>query len=282
MSSSTIIPVAMTIAGSDSSGGAGIQADLRAFNYFGVYGASAITALTAQNPNEVLQVTPVEKDMVSAQIRAVNKSLRVKAFKTGMLFSKDIMINVARGIVEARNSHPDEYVPLVVDPVMIATSGARLIDDAAVETLCQLVLPLATVITPNIPELAVLAGLHHLESVVDILEAGQKISAKYETAVLIKGGHTGEESAVDYLCQNGAVRPYQLPRLKEVKSSHGSGCSLSAAIAALLAKGMELELAVAEAKNYVFESLQNAQLLAPDVAGMWPKWPERLTAGAIL
>ena len=252
MSSRSSRPIALTIAGSDSSGGAGIQADLKTFSALGVYGASVITALTAQNTLGVhaVHVAPVE--IVMAQIAAGFDDLAVGAVKTGMLADADVLAAVT-GALEQRPG-----VPLVVDPVMVATSGGRLLDLAAVATLKSRLVPRATIITPNLPEAA--AMLAEMES------QARALLALGCGAVLLKGGHrppTGDPSgmATDVLvCAGGACELIEAPWVETV-NTHGTGCTLSAAIAALLAGGAPLGDAVRRAKAYLTEALVHGREL---------------------
>ncbi len=245
------VPIALTIAGSDSSGGAGIQADLKTFTAFGVYGASVITALTAQNTRGVTAVELATPAFVTAQMRAVLSDLDVGAIKTGMLAS--------RALVEAIAAELDgsAAVPLVVDPVMVATSGDRLIDDDAVDAVKTLILPRALLMTPNLPEAARL-----LDGAVATTEAEARaqldgLARLGAKAVLLKGGHGTSAEAVDLLWHDGHVTRLAAPRIA-TRNTHGTGCTLSAAIAALLASGVELSAAVARAKTYVHRAIAAA------------------------
>lgn len=245
------VPIALTIAGSDSSGGAGIQADLKTFTAFGVYGASVLTALTAQNTRGVTAVELATPAFVTAQMRAVVSDLDVGAIKTGMLAS--------RALVEAIAAELDgsAAVPLVVDPVMVATSGDRLIDDDAVDAVKTLILPRALLMTPNLPEAARL-----LDGAVATTEAEARaqldgLARLGAKAVLLKGGHGTSAEAVDLLWHDGHVTRLAAPRIA-TRNTHGTGCTLSAAIAALLASGVELSAAVARAKTYVHRAIAAA------------------------
>ncbi len=245
------VPIALTIAGSDSSGGAGIQADLKTFTAFGVYGASVLTALTAQNTRGVTAVELATPAFVTAQMRAVLSDLDVGAIKTGMLAS--------RALVEAIAAELDgsAAVPLVVDPVMVATSGDRLIDDDAVDAVKTLILPRALLMTPNLPEAARL-----LDGAVATTEAEARaqldgLARLGAKAVLLKGGHGTSAEAVDLLWHDGHVTRLAAPRIA-TRNTHGTGCTLSAAIAALLASGVELSAAVARAKTYVHRAIAAA------------------------
>ena len=247
-------PIALTIAGSDSSGGAGIQADLKTFSAFGVYGASAITALTAQNTRGVAGVEPVAASFVVAQIEAVLADLDVGAIKTGMLANAGIVEAVARCLRAAQRR------PLVVDPVMVATSGDLLLDADAVETIKRQLIPLANLITPNLPEAAWLLGAKPAGDDAQAIEHAKALHALGCGAVLLKGGHGAGETAVDILCDGEGVERFVRPRI-DTPHSHGTGCTLSAAIAALLAQGVALREAVARAKAYVWQALEAGRTL---------------------
>jgi len=246
--------IALTIAGSDSSGGAGIQADLKTFSAFGVYGASAITALTAQNTRGVTGVEPVAASFVVAQIEAVLADLDVGAIKTGMLANAGIVEAVARCLRAAQRR------PLVVDPVMVATSGDLLLEADAVETIKRQLIPLANLITPNLPEAAWLLGAKPAGDDAQAIEHAKALHALGCGAVLLKGGHGAGETAVDILCDGEGVERFVRPRI-DTPHSHGTGCTLSAAIAALLAQGVALREAVARAKAYVWQALEAGRTL---------------------
>ena len=238
-------PVALTIAGSDSSGGAGAQADLRVFWALGVRGASAITALTCQNARAVIGVQAARAAIVARQIEAVCDEVRPAAVKTGMLANAPIVAAVARELARRRLAN------IVVDPVMVSSSGHRLLSARAVATLRGQLLPLATLVTPNLDEAGVLLGGEPPRSVAQMREAARTLAANFGVAVLIKGGHLPEcESAVDVLCVNGRLSEFRAPRVAATKI-HGSGCIYSAAIAAWLARGAGLVEAVRSAKRYV-------------------------------
>ena len=241
------VPVALTIAGSDSGGGAGIQADLKTFAALGVFGTSAITCLTAQNPDAVTRVEPVDPGMVVEQVKAVCAGFPVKAVKTGMLFSRDIIRAVARVIRQA------SFRAVVVDPVMVATSGARLLREDAVTALCRDLLPLATVLTPNLPEAELLWG-KAIESETGQAAAARRIAERFGTACVVKGGHLSGRQVTDLLFLKGRVYRFEAPRLHAVET-HGTGCTFSAALAALLAKGLKLPAAVQAAQRYVGQCL---------------------------
>jgi len=248
------VAIALTIAGSDSSGGAGIQADLKTFTAFGVYGASVITALTAQNTQGVQGVEKVSPQFVATQIDAVLGDLDVRAIKTGMLASADIVNVVASKLKR------DAPIPLVVDPVMVATSGDALIAPDAVETVRRVLVPLATLITPNLPEAARLLETAEAGSDAEIVAQAKALHALGCRAVLIKGGHGIGDTAVDYFYDGDQVQCFALPRV-DTRHTHGTGCTLSAAITALLAQGASLGEAVERAKSFVWQGLQAGRSL---------------------
>jgi hydroxymethylpyrimidine/phosphomethylpyrimidine kinase len=244
-------PVALTIAGSDSSGGAGIQADLKTFAALGVYGASAITALTAQNTRGVTGIHPVPAEFVTAQIDAVCSDLDVAAVKIGMVGQVASIDAIASAL--SRWSPP--YV--VLDPVMVATSGDRLLAPDAVEALRKKLIPLATVITPNLPEAAALLDAEIAASEADIAEQGRLLLAFGARAVLIKGGHGHGAESIDYLVSAHDTIALAAKR-HPTNNTHGTGCSLSSAVAAGLAKGEALELAVRNAKAWISAAIAAA------------------------
>lgn len=248
------VPVALTIAGSDSSGGAGIQADLKTFAAFGVYGASAITALTAQNTRGVRGIHPVPPAFVTAQIDAVFDDLDVKAVKIGML--------AKRATIEALAASLSRWKPglIVLDPVMVATSGDRLLSTDAVSVLRERLIPKATLITPNLPEAAALLGEAVASDEATIRSQGKKLLATGARAVLIKGGHGQGAESIDYLFGNRGTIALAAPRIKTA-NTHGTGCSLSSAIAADLAKGEDLETAVRHAKTWISAAISAADRL---------------------
>ncbi|MGE0767138.1 MAG: bifunctional hydroxymethylpyrimidine kinase/phosphomethylpyrimidine kinase [Hyphomicrobiaceae bacterium] len=242
-------PIALTVAGSDSSGGAGIQADLKTFSALGVYGASVLTALTAQNTTGVQGVFPVPPSFVAAQLDSVLGDLDVRAVKTGMLADTPI-IDAVVGRLQGRGGH----VPVVVDPVMVATSGDVLLAPDAIETVRTRLLPLATLITPNLPEAAQLLGVPIATSEADLKDQLAGLSRLGAGAVLLKGGHGDGSEAIDYLAIGKRVIAMSAPRV-DTRHTHGTGCTLSAAIAACLAMGDDLETAVRRAKSYVHEAI---------------------------
>ena len=267
--------IALTIAGSDSSGGAGIQADLKTFSALGVYGASAITALTAQNTLGVEAVHPVPADFVLKQIEAVARDLDVSAIKIGMLATSPIIEAVAAGL----EAFPG--VPVVLDPVMVAASGDALLDDDAIETLRTVLVPRASLLTPNLPEAAKLLGESQARNEREMSAQGQALKRLGAGAVLIKGGHGEGENSVDILIDaEGALR-LEAPRVK-TGNTHGTGCTLSSAIAAELARGAALRDAAIAAKAYVTAAIAAADELrigkgrgpVHHFHALWPRTPK--------
>jgi hydroxymethylpyrimidine/phosphomethylpyrimidine kinase len=245
--------IALTIAGSDSSGGAGIQADLKTFSALGVYGASAITALTAQNTQGVEAVLVVPPDFVARQIKVVARDLKVDAIKIGMLATSEVIEAVA----EALEALPG--VPVVLDPVMVAASGDVLLDEDAIETLRTVLLPRATLITPNLPEAAKLLGRDDAKDERAMSDQAAALG-RLAKAVLIKGGHAEGAEAVDLLRDDAGELRLAAPRVA-TNNTHGTGCTLSSAVAAELAKGASLRDAVKSAKAYVTAALSAADEL---------------------
>lgn len=239
----------MTIAGSDSGGGAGIQADLKTFAALGVYGTSALTAITAQNTQRVTRVLELPPELVAAQIDAIVTDIGADAVKTGMLANSAIIAVVAAKVQE-------HHLPnLVVDPVMVAKSGDPLLQPEAVAALREKLVPLALVITPNVPEAEVLVG-HQVASDADMRRACQEIGALGAKNVVLKGGHRAGP-AVDLLYNGKEFREFRGPRI-DTTNTHGTGCTFASAIAAWLAKGATVEEAVARAKEYLTQALRHS------------------------
>jgi hydroxymethylpyrimidine/phosphomethylpyrimidine kinase len=251
-------PVLLTIAGSDSGGGAGIEADLKTFAALGGYGTAALTAVTAQNPAGVTAIQGIDPATVAEQIRQVARYFPIAAAKTGMLYSAAIVAAVADALAEM-----EHHLPLVADPVMVATSGAKLLQDDAVAALCARILPLAAVITPNLDEAALLLGRplarrEHLEP------AARDLHARFGAAVLVKGGHLQDSAeAADCLFDGHQVHWSAHPFIRGV-NTHGTGCTLSAAIAAGLGFGLPLPEAVARAREYLQAGLAAAVRPGPE------------------
>jgi hydroxymethylpyrimidine/phosphomethylpyrimidine kinase len=245
-------PVALTIAGSDSSGGAGIQADLKTFAALGVYGASAITALTAQNTRGVTGIHRVPPDFVTAQIDAVFADLDVGAVKIGMVAELGIVEAIAAALERWRPTH------VVLDPVMVATSGDRLLSPDAIAALRDRLIPCATLITPNLPEAAALLDEPIATDEAAIAEQGRRLLAMGCPAVLIKGGHGEGAESIDYLVDRNSVTPLPAARIA-TRNTHGTGCSLSSAVAAGLAKGEDMASAVRNAKAFISAAIAAAE-----------------------
>ncbi|MEM0997067.1 MAG: bifunctional hydroxymethylpyrimidine kinase/phosphomethylpyrimidine kinase [Bacteroidota bacterium] len=241
---------ALTIAGSDSGGGAGIQADLKTFEAHEVFGTSVLTAVTAQNTVGVQKVMAVPEDMVAAQLASILSDFHVSGAKTGMLFDAPIIEVVASALRE-------RTFPLVVDPVMVATSGDRLLQVSAIQAMVETLFPLATVITPNLHEAALLADMK-VANKTDMQRAAEKIADLAPQAwILVKGGHLDEEGGTDLLYHAGESE-WLRTEFVPTHNTHGTGCTLSAAIAARLALGVRVPTAVAGAKNYLTGALKNA------------------------
>jgi hydroxymethylpyrimidine/phosphomethylpyrimidine kinase len=243
------MPCACTIAGSDASGGAGIQADLKTFSALHVWGLSVITAITAQNPRAVTGIWPSSPDAVEAQLAALLDEFTIGACKTGMLGDGGVIRVVAERL-------PLE-IPLVVDPVMVSTSGCTLLPDAAVETLARTLIPRAMIVTPNLAEAAVLAGMPPITSLSEMQRAGERILALGPAYVIVKGGHFGgEEDSVDLLLGKG--KEWVLEGVRYPYEVHGSGCCFAAAITAYMARGESVPDACSHAKEFIDRALRLA------------------------
>jgi hydroxymethylpyrimidine/phosphomethylpyrimidine kinase len=241
-------PVALTIAGSDSGGEAGLQADLKTFDRLKVHGACVVTCVTAQNRRTVARLEPCSPRMVRAQLEAVAAAFPLSAAKTGMLYSAAIVREVAVFFQQARS------VPLVVDPVIISTSGRRLLQPAGVALLRRELLPLAALVTPNVAEAEILTG-KKIATLENLRAAARHIYHAFGCAALVKGGHLpGTEEAVDFLCGGEGEWMFSAPRAK-VKGLHGTGCAYSAAITAWLARGRSLQHAVKLGKDYITRTI---------------------------
>jgi hydroxymethylpyrimidine/phosphomethylpyrimidine kinase len=255
MSKRVRLSIALTIAGSDSGGGAGIQADLKTFASLGVHGTSAITCLTAQNPKGVLGIHDCGAKIVRQQIEAVFAELRPQAVKTGMLYSTEIIRTVADFF--KRGSRP----ALIVDPVMVSTSGVRLLKPSAIEAVKKQLLPLAALVTPNLDEAEILVG-KKLKSVEDLRAAARALHQEFGCAALVKGGHLrGLGVAVDIFFDGKQELLLSAPFVRGV-STHGTGCTYSAAIAAYVAKGRPLPDAVRGAKEYITQAIAQSRTAA--------------------
>lgn len=244
------VPRALTIAGSDSGGGAGIQADLKTFQMLGVFGTSAITAITAQNTLGVQAIADVSPEMVAAQIQSVASDIGVDAAKTGMLSRAETIDAVAEQVRRLQISR------LVIDPVMVAKGGAKLLADAAENALRTELLPLAYVITPNIPEAERLLGGMSIRSVRDMQEAAKRLQALGPANVIVKGGHLEDaQEAADVVWDGSVMHVLRSPRYP-TRHTHGTGCTFSAAITAYLARGEELMAAVEKAKQFISDAIR--------------------------
>mgnify|MGYP005750939747 CR=1 FL=1 len=265
---------ALTIAGSDSSGGAGIQADIKTMTANGVFAMSAITALTAQNTTGVAGIMEVSPEFLKEQIDCIFTDISPDAVKIGMVSSAELIAAIAEKLTEYHAEN------IVVDPVMAATSGAKLISDDAIDTLKERLLPMADVLTPNIPEAEVLSGME-VRTEEDMVKAAEKISENYHCAVLLKGGHQ-LNVANDLLYRNGSYRWFYGKRIDN-PNTHGTGCTLSSAIASNLAKGFDMDTSVERAKAYISGALGAMLDLgkgsgpmnhAFDITGEYAKTPE--------
>ncbi len=274
-------PSALTIAGSDSGGGAGIEADLRTFNALGVYGCAAITAVTAQNPEKISRVDLLPGASVTAQIDAVMEKIAVRCAKSGMLGSAENVSAVAEAVKKYK-------LKLFCDPVMISTSGRKLIDDDAIKVLASELLPQAFWITPNIPECEFLLE-KKLNTPSDMTQGAKALADKFRTNVLLKGGHDEKSKrAVDYVCYKGELFTVSSPKIKLPPfASHGTGCTLSAAMAAMTALGFSWSDMIQDAKAFVFGSLRENVETGDGIFAMYPPVEdsleligmERLSAG---
>lgn len=240
----------LTIAGSDSGGGAGIQADIKTFSACGCFGMSAITAITAQNTCGVTDIHGIPPATITAQIRAVLDDIGADAIKIGMLHSSEVILAVASTLSEYYSKN------IILDPVMVATSGDRLIKEDAVDTLKHHLFPLAKLITPNIPEAQILTG-STINSEEDMIKAAEALGSEFSISVLLKGGHLNTENLVDVLWnfETQETELYQSPRII-TQNSHGTGCTLSSAIAAYSAQGMALAEAVFHAEKYLHSAIE--------------------------
>ena len=257
-------PVALTIAGSDSGGGAGIQADLRTFAAFGVFGCSAITAITAQNPRKVTRVDAVPATGVNAQIQAVLSTMAVRAVKTGMLFNAEIIETVAT-CLDGKN------LSLVLDPVMVSTSGTRLLEEDAIAVLKDKLLPQASWITPNIQEAELLLE-REIKTKDEAISAAVEFGHRWDCSVILKAGHLDVKSDVVADVVYHEEKTYELssPRVKDNKAAHGTGCTLSSALVAALALGVPWKKALRMAKGFVYGSLNECISIGTGVEAMYP------------
>jgi hydroxymethylpyrimidine/phosphomethylpyrimidine kinase len=251
--SAATVPVALTVAGSDCSAGAGLQADLKTFSALGVYGLSAVTCVVAEVPRKVSRIEPVTAAMVREQIDVLLQNFRVGAIKTGLLCSAEIVCAVSQTIQD-REKKSAQAIPLVVDPVMIASSGDNLLESKAVKSYENELFPIATLITPNLDEAAAL-----LESTINnrkqMQNAAKALAQRYRTSILLKGGHLRGDKAIDVLFHKDELTEFSAPLVRGVET-HGTGCTYSAAIAASLAHGISLQQAIQSAKQFVTRSIE--------------------------
>lgn len=250
--SAATVPVALTIAGSDSSAGAGIQADLKTFSALGVYGLTAVTCVVAEIPGKVSRIEQVSARMVHDQIEVLVKNFQIGAIKTGLLCSAEIVSAVAKAI-RGIESLRGRRIPLVIDPVMIASSGDRLLEAAAIDAYTDQLFPLATLITPNLDEAALLIGTE-IKDREQMEKATKALASKYRAAILLKGGHLRGDNAIDLLFHKNKLTEFSARFVRGV-ATHGTGCTYSAAIAAGLACGLVLEKAIGQAKKFVTKSI---------------------------
>lgn len=235
----------LTIAGSDSGGGAGIQADIKTISACGCYAASAITAVTVQNTIGVESVVGLPTEAISGQIEAVLSDIGADSIKIGMLHSSEVI----RAIVEKLKEH--KFTNVVLDPVMVSTSGHKLIEDSAIETLKEELIPLARIITPNIPEAEILIG-KKISKQDELPAIAEELAKKFNVSVMLKAGHLTEDQLTDILYNNESKTTLQLTgKRSDTPNTHGTGCTLSSAIASMLAKGYDMDEAVTQAKNYL-------------------------------
>src|SRR6266404_5214739 len=250
--SAATVPVALTIAGSDSSAGAGLQADLKTFTALGVYGLSAVTCIVAEIPGKVSRIEPLSSGIVREQIEVLVKNFHIGAIKTGLLCSAEVISAVANTIRgTSRMSAP--RIPVVIDPVIVATSGDSLLEPAAIEAYEKELFPLATLITPNLDEAERLLGTE-IKDRQSMHRAGKELEREFATAILLKGGHLAGAAAIDLLFVDRKVVEFSAPFVTGVET-HGTGCTYSAAITAGIASGLSLEKAIGRAKKFVTEAI---------------------------
>ena len=254
------VPVALTIAGSDSSAGAGLQADLKTFSALGVYGLSAVTCVVAEIPGKVSRIEAVSAEMVREQIEVLAKNFPIAAIKTGLLYSAEIISAVARVIVDVVRKI-DNKVPLVIDPVIVATSGDPLLREDAIDLYQKELFPLASLITPNLLEAEKFLG-KPIDDLRAMRHAGKELEKKFQTSILLKGGHLAGDNAVDLLFVDGKIVEFAAPFVRDV-ATHGTGCTYSAGITAGLASGLSLEDAIRRAKKFVTAAIAQHFRWAP-------------------
>ncbi len=249
--------IALTIAGSDSGGGAGIQADLKTMSALGVYGASIITALTAQNTCEIRAINNVPAEFIACQIDTIFDDLEVGAIKIGMLSQ----INVIEAVAD-RLKDRAKNIPIILDPVMVAKSGDMLLQSNAVGALKKLLIPLATLITPNLPEAEILTGCEQISNQTEMIVAGNKLLEFGCQNILMKGGHLSGDKCHDFLIRTNCKAKEYLSNRINTKNTHGTGCTLSAAIAAFIAQGQDIKTAIKNAHQYLMQAIIAADQLS--------------------
>lgn len=251
-SESAAVPVVLTIAGSDSSAGAGVQADLKTFSALGVYGLTAVTCVVAELPGKIFRIERVSTELVREQIAVLCRNFPITAAKTGLLCTAEIVETVARVIADLFANSTNRF-PLVIDPVITATSGDRLLEPGAIELYESKLFPLATLITPNVDEAEQLLG-QKIQDRQSMEKAARALARKYRVSILIKGGHLAGSNAIDLLFADGKITEFAAPFVRGV-ATHGTGCTYSAAITASLASGLSLEKAIGRAKQFVTASI---------------------------
>jgi hydroxymethylpyrimidine/phosphomethylpyrimidine kinase len=245
-------PVALTIAGSDSSAGAGIQVDLKTFSSLGVYGLTAVTCIVAEIPGKISRIAPVSAELVHEQIAVLCRNFPIAAAKTGLLYTAETVETVVHALTDVSANSARRF-PLVIDPVITATSGDRLLEASAIELYESKLFPLATLITPNVDEAGKLLG-KKIDDRQSMEKAARALAGKYRVSVLLKGGHLAGSSAIDLLFADGKITEFAAPFVRGV-ATHGTGCTFSAAITAGLASGLSLEKAIGRAKKFVTASI---------------------------
>ncbi|MFK5922932.1 MAG: bifunctional hydroxymethylpyrimidine kinase/phosphomethylpyrimidine kinase [Verrucomicrobiota bacterium] len=251
--------IVLSIAGSDCSGGAGIQADLKTFAYFQTYGLTAVTSIVAEAPGKVVSIEAVSAESLQAQLQILNDSYQIQAIKTGMLANAELCKVVANFLEDLSTS--DNVIPIVIDPVLVSSSGKPLLDPDALALYRQRLLPLATLATPNLDEAAALLDLPAITSHEEMDQAARKFTGKYQCMTLLKGGHLDGSDATDILWDGHSIQDFSEPRIRD-KNPHGTGCTYSAAIAALLAHDYPLPAAIAEAKEYISVAIEQSSQLS--------------------
>ena len=242
----------LTIAGSDSGGGAGVQADIKSIEACGCYASSAITAITVQNTLGVTDVFPIPVNYIEEQAMAVLNDIGADAIKIGMLHSAQVIEGVERILVHYHSQRSEASPNVVLDPVMVSTSGHRLMEESAIQTLKDRLLPRARVITPNIPEAEILLGGASLQRQSELPDAARRLADQYQVSVLLKAGHLTEDKLVDIFYDAEEGHLYELPSVRvHTRNTHGTGCTMSSALASMLAKGLSLSDAAAAAKDYI-------------------------------